>query len=149
MFKKCAVGIFSLLILLPGVTALAYDDGPGHKIQDRLDHRGDVINDRLDRKGSNANQWLDQKSDWASEHGKVGLANHLDRKGDRIENRLDRKGNKIDRKLDRKGQKLNRKMHKKSQKIDRKMHNTGFQHGMSQALNNGKGKKKGLHRKMR
>ena len=78
-------------------------------------------------KGSNANQWLDQKSDLASEHGKEGLAKHLDRKG----------------------QKVHRKMHKKGQKIDRKMHNTGFQHGMSQALNNGKGKKKGLHRKMR
>ena len=137
MFRKCAVGMFSLLIFLPGTTALAYDDGPGQKIQDRLDDKGNVIDQRLDQKGSNANHWLGQKSDWASEHGKEGLANHLDRKGNRIQKRLDRKGNKINRKLDRKGQ-----------KIERKMHNTGFQHGMSQALNNGKGKKKGLHRKM-
>ncbi len=126
MFRKCTVGIFSLLIFLPGATALAHEDGPGQKIQNRLDYKGDVIGQRLD-----------QKSDWASEHGKEGLANHLDRKGNRIEKRLDRKGNQINRKLDRKGR-----------KIHRKMHNTGFQHGMSQALNNGKGKKKGLHRKM-
>ncbi len=137
MFKKCAFGIFSLLIFLPGTTALAHVVQISQKIQDRLDHKGDVIDQRLDQKGSNANQWLDQKSDWASEHGKEGLANHLDRKGNRIDKRLDRKGNKINRQLDRKGN-----------KIHRKMHNTGFQHGMSQALNNGKGKKKGLHRKM-
>ena len=135
MFRKCAVAMFSLLIFLPGATALAYEDGLVQKIQNRLDHKGDVIDQRLDQKGSQANQWLDQKSDWASEHGKEGLANKLDRKGDRI-----------DRKLDRKGQKIHRKMHKKSQKIDRKMHNTGFQHGMSQARNNGKGKKLGLGR---
>ena len=116
--------MFSLLIFLPGATALAHEDGPGQKIQNRLDHKGDVIDQRLD-----------QKSDWASEHGKEGLANYLDRKG-----------NRIDRKLDRKGQKIHRKMHKKSQKIDRKMHNTGFQHGMSHARNNGKGKKLGLGR---
>ncbi len=119
MFKKCAVGIFSLLIFMPGSTALAHEDGASQNFENRFDYKEDQINQ------------------------------HLDQKSDRIENRLERKGNKMDRKLDRKSQKAHRKMHKKGQKIDRKMHNTGFQHGMSQALNNGKGKKKGLHRKMR
>ena len=66
MFRKCAVAMFSLLIFLPGATALAYEDGLVQKIQNRLDHKGDVIDQRLDQKGPQANQWLDQKSDWAS-----------------------------------------------------------------------------------
>ena len=118
MLKKMIFGVFSLLIVIPAATALAHEGGPGQQIQDRLDHKGNQINQ------------------------------HLDRKGDRVENRLDRKGDKMNQKLDRKGRKTQSKIHKKDQKLDRKMHNTGFQHGMSQALNNGKGKKKGLHRKM-
>jgi hypothetical protein len=45
MLKKMILGVFSLLIVIPAVTALA--DGPGQQTQDRLDHKGDVINDRL------------------------------------------------------------------------------------------------------
>ena len=56
MFRKCAVAMFSLLIFLPGATALAYEDGLVQKIQNRLDHKGDVIDQRLDQKGSQANQ---------------------------------------------------------------------------------------------
>jgi hypothetical protein len=46
MLKKMISGVFSLLIIIPATTALA--DGLGQRIENRLDHRGDLINDRLD-----------------------------------------------------------------------------------------------------
>ena len=69
------------------------------RINDRLDARGDRINDRLDALAAKARA-----------EGKIGLANHLDRKGDLIEAHLDRLGDRIENRLDQRGNRFENRL---------------------------------------
>lgn len=108
MKKTIVIGL-SILALGSTVPAMAQDyfDRRGDRIEARLDARGDRYNDRLDRRGDRINDRLDALAAKARAEGKIGLANHLDRKGDLIEARLDRLGDRIENRFDRRGDRLN------------------------------------------
>ena len=80
----------------------------------RLDRRGDVIDFKLDLLAL-----------VAAANGEYALAEHLDRKGDRIERRLDRKGDRalrnarLDRRRDREDR-FDRKWHKRERRLEKK-----------------------------
>ena len=91
--KKAIVIGLSILALGSAFPAMAHEsfDRRGDRIDARFDARGDRINDRLDARGDRINDRLDALAAKARAEGKIGLANHLDRKGDLIEARLDRR----------------------------------------------------------
>ena len=52
----------------------------------------------------------DKRADKARAHGHDKRADHLERKGDRIDQQLDDRGDRIDDRLDRKGERINRRL---------------------------------------
>jgi len=117
--KKAIIIGLSIMALGSAVPAMAHDyferrgervdarlDARGGRFNDRLDGRGERINDRLDARGDRINDRLDALAAKARAEGKIGLANHLDRKGDLIEARLDRLGDRIENRLDRRGDRI-------------------------------------------
>jgi hypothetical protein len=115
--KKTLIVAIGVLTLGSASIASAGEGGffdrLGNRLDRRLDRQGDRINDRLDRRGGAINDRLDAASKRAEANGKYKLAEHLDRKGDRIATHLDRKGDRIERRKDRRGDRINRRLNHK------------------------------------
>jgi hypothetical protein len=136
--KKAMVIGLSVLALGSAVPAMAHDyfdrrgdriDGRlgvrGDRIDNRLDQRGERINDRLDARGDRINDRLDALAAKARAEGKIGLANHLDRKGDLIEARLDRLGDRIENRLDRRGNRFEHRFDRRDDRINNRFGHVG------------------------
>jgi len=124
--KTIVMGLSTLVLgsALPGV-AHDYFDRRGDRIDARLGVRGDRINHRLDQRGDRINDRLDALAAKARAEGKIGLANHLDRKGDLIEARLDRLGDRIENRLDRRGNSFEYGFDRRGDRINNRFDNFG------------------------
>lgn len=113
MKKTLMVAIGVLTLGSASVVSAAesdFFDRLGNRIDRRFDRRGERINDRLDGRGEAINDRLDALSERAEAKGRFKVADHLDRKGDRIAAHLDRKGDRIERRKDRRGDRINRRL---------------------------------------
>jgi hypothetical protein len=63
--------------------------------------RGDRIEQRWDARGDRIDRALDRRAACAAAHGRYGLAERLDRRGDRIDARFDRIGARREARFDR------------------------------------------------
>ena len=85
-------------------------DEIGDRINDRLDRRGEFINERMDHRGEVINEGLDRKAEVAREVGKEGLANRLDRRGNRIGRHLVRCSRTVDNRSGRRARTVNHRV---------------------------------------
>ena len=117
----------STLVLSSALSAMAHDyfDRHGDRIDARLGVRGDRINHRLYQRGDRINDRLDALAAKARAEGKIGLANHLDRKGDLIEARLDRLGDRIENRLDQRGNRFEYGFDRRGDRINNRFDNFG------------------------
>ena len=117
--KKAIVIGLSILALGSAFPAMAHEsfDRRGDRIDARFDARGDRINDRLDARGDRINDRLDALAAKARAEGKIGLANHLDRKGDLIEAHLDRLGDRIENRLDQRGNRFEMRFDRRGDRV--------------------------------
>ena len=90
MIKYCmTAGILALTFATSPVFADVGDriddrfDRRGDRIDNRLDRKGDRIDDRLDRRGDRLENRFDARADRAAANGRDGLANRLERQGNR------------------------------------------------------------------
>ena len=117
----------STLVLGSALPAMAHDyfDRRGDRIDARLGVRGDRIDHRLDQRGDRINDRLDALAAKARAEGKIGLANHLDRKGDLIEARLDHLGDRIENRLDQRGNRFEYGFDRRGDRINNRFDNFG------------------------
>lgn len=108
--KMWTIAVSGLILATFAFAPAAQADPRGHR-HDRVDRHGDPGRDRtairdarrydrrLDARGRAIDFQLDLLAMVAAANGEYALAEHLDRKGDRIERRLDRRGDRALRDL--------------------------------------------------